>query len=121
VLDYVELTLAVAGLIPGPVGTAASLVGTVVAAWRGNWGSAALSALGAFPVIGSLANAIKVTRIGAAAAARLGKATSALARTAEVAAAGGKAILIARVTTSGSLLWRAAYHGYDFVFCVSVP
>lgn len=115
-LDYVEMTLAVVGLVPG-LGSITSLAGTLISLWRGNYAAAAFDALGMIPVIGSVVNEIKLTKIGAGAAARISKATSAVHWAAEVTAKGGKAWIAAQALRTGSPLWQSVYRAYDFVVC----
>ena len=54
-LDYVELVLAAGGLLPG-LGTPASAASALIALWRGHYLSAALSAVGVVPFVGTLAS-----------------------------------------------------------------
>ncbi len=115
-LDYVEMTLGVAGLIPG-VGSATSAAGLIISLWRGHYGSAALNAVGMIPLVGTLINEIKLTKLGKAAADRVNQAGKSVYQSARVLAGGGKSALEALVRQTGSPLAKTLYNAYEFVFC----
>ena len=81
--------------------------------WRGHYLSAVLDG-GVVPLVGSAANALKLTRFGA-------KAWSRLAAASRVASAVKRLRdfkqTLALAAQSGTLRSRASYYAYDFVFC----
>ena len=112
-LDYVQIGLAIVGLIPG-VGTASSAASLFIDLWRGHYLSAVLDGVGVVPLVGSVANALKLTRFGVKAWSRLAAATrvaSAVKRLRDFKQT------LALAAQSGTLRSRASYYAYDFVFC----
>jgi len=61
--DKTDAALDAASMIPGPAGVAATLVSSARNAKRGNYTDAALDAVGALPVAGYAAKAVKVGRV----------------------------------------------------------
>ena len=112
-LDYVQIGLAIVGLIPGP-GTVSSAASLFIDLWRGHYLSAVLDGVGVVPVVGSAANALKLTRFGVKAWSRLAAASrvaSAMKRLRDFKRT------LALAAQSGTLRSRASYYAYDFVFC----
>ena len=77
-------------------------------------GSAALIAFGAIPILGTAANAAKLTRLGAIVATRLSRAIAILSR---IATGVKDLIAIKKAASGGALFWKATYATYDFVLC----
>lgn len=100
------------------MGVATSALGAAISLWRGHYWSAGLSVIGIVPAVGSAANALKITKLGTKAAARLAKATAALGRASKAAQAVAQAkklVLIERAA-KGGLGAKLALGAYDFVF-----
>jgi RHS repeat-associated protein len=58
-LDATQLGLGALGMIPGPIGTGASLINAGISIYRGNYGDAALNAAFAIPFVGTFGRAAK--------------------------------------------------------------
>ena len=112
-LDYVQIGLAIVGLIPGP-GTVSSAASLFIDLWRGHYLSAVLDGVGLVPLVGSAASALKLTRFGAKAWSRFAAATRI---TAAVKRLRDFKRTLALAAQSGTLRSRASYYAYDFVFC----
>jgi RHS repeat-associated protein len=96
-LDAIQGALDVVGMIPGPIGTAASLTNAGVSLARGDYEGAALNAAGAIPVAGA---AIKV----AAKVGKVAKAAKAVVQTAKTVEAATTVVKTAEKGIEGAKL-----------------
>jgi hypothetical protein len=114
-LDYIQLSLAIIGLVP-VVGSVASAVDLFINLWRGKYLSAIGSVIGIIPGLGSLSNGVKLTWLGASVAARIARVTAAISRTAAFLKAGSRAAAVLLAQKAASVLGKVV-GAYNFLKC----